>query len=147
MRNRLSMSISTPSRSPWDSDRYTSGLWRLKARHRRRDQPAHKEMGPATNCMGRPRSPRHVLSDNSIGVPFERPPQFAGRTTLNDEEYAARERANAEQIAKDQSEFPETPFAQDSASNNAPGTGWTGLPSPLVHRHSSSNRLMDESRQ
>src|SRR4029450_8111454 len=75
---------------------------------------------PPRTAWGDPDLQGTYTSDNSIGVPFERPPQFAGRTTLNDEEYAARERANAEQIAKDQSEFPETPFAQDSASNNAP---------------------------
>jgi hypothetical protein len=75
---------------------------------------------PPRTAWGDPDLQGTYTSDNSIGVPFERPPQFAGRTALNDEEYAARERANAEQIAKDQSEFPETPFAQDSASNNAP---------------------------
>jgi hypothetical protein len=75
---------------------------------------------PPRTAWGDPDLQGTYTSDNSIGVPFERPPQFAGRTTLNDEEYAARERANAEQIAKDQSEFPETSFAQDSAANNAP---------------------------
>jgi hypothetical protein len=75
---------------------------------------------PPRTAWGDPDLQGTYTSDNSIGVPFERPPQFAGRTTLNDEEYAARERTNGEQIAKDQSEFPETPFAQDSASNNAP---------------------------
>jgi hypothetical protein len=59
-------------------------------------------------------------SDNAIGVPFERPPQYAGRALLTDEEFAAREKANATQIAKDQSEHPETPFEQDTAANNAP---------------------------
>jgi hypothetical protein len=75
---------------------------------------------PPRTAWGDPDLQGTYTSDNSIGVAFERPPQFAGRTTLNDEEYAARERSNAEQIAKDQSEFPETPFAQDSAANNAP---------------------------
>ena len=75
---------------------------------------------PPRTAWGDPDLQGTYTSDNSIGVAFERPPQFAGRTTLNDEEYAVRERANAEQIAKDQSEFPETSFAQDSAANNAP---------------------------
>jgi hypothetical protein len=75
---------------------------------------------PPRTAWGDPDLQGTYTSDNSIGVAFERPPQFAGRTTLNDEEYADRERGNAEQIAKDQSEFPETPFAQDSAANNAP---------------------------
>jgi hypothetical protein len=83
-------------------------------------QKSSAKWTPPRTAWGDPDLQGTYTSDNSIGVPFERPPQFAGRTTLNDEEYAARERANAEQIAKDQSEFPETPFVQDSASNNAP---------------------------
>jgi len=59
-------------------------------------------------------------SDNSIGVPFERPPQFGDRATLNENEFEARDKANAEQIAKDNNEHPETAFEEDAASNNAP---------------------------
>jgi len=59
-------------------------------------------------------------SDNSIGVPFERPPQYAGRDQLTDAEYAEREKANAQQVAKDLSDRPEAPFAEDAAANNAP---------------------------
>ncbi len=44
-------------------------------------------------------------SDNSIGVPFERPAQFGARAELTDQEYAARVNANDEQIAKDQNPF------------------------------------------
>jgi hypothetical protein len=83
-------------------------------------QKSSAKWTPPRTAWGDPDLQGTYTSDNSIGVAFERPAQFAGRTTLNDEEYAARERANAEQIAKDQSEFPETPFAQDSAANNAP---------------------------
>src|SRR5262245_31305051 len=36
-------------------------------------------------------------SDNSIGVPFERPTQFGERAELTDEEYAAKVSANEEQ--------------------------------------------------
>jgi hypothetical protein len=82
-------------------------------------KPSAKWTPPRTP-WGDPDLQGTYTSDNSIGVPFERPPQFAGRSTLNDEEYAARERDNAEQLAKDGGEFPETTFAQDSASNNAP---------------------------
>jgi hypothetical protein len=59
-------------------------------------------------------------SDNSIGVPFERPQQYGTRATLTDEEFAAREKANAEQVAKDNSERPESKFEEDEAANNAP---------------------------
>jgi hypothetical protein len=59
-------------------------------------------------------------SDNSIGVPFERPQQFGTRATLTDEEFEAREKANAEQVAKDNNERPESKFEEDEAANNAP---------------------------
>src|SRR5512134_3211482 len=59
-------------------------------------------------------------SDNSIGVPFERPAQFGERATLTDEEYAAKVNANQEQIAKDQNPEPESEFsAEDPSAINA----------------------------
>ena len=59
-------------------------------------------------------------TDNSIGVPFERPQQFGTRATLTDEEYAQRVKGNSEQVAKDQNPLPESRFEQDTAANNAP---------------------------
>jgi hypothetical protein len=59
-------------------------------------------------------------SDNSIGVPFERPTQFGERTELTDEEYSAKVNANEEQIAKDQNPEPESEFsAEDPSAINA----------------------------
>ncbi len=59
-------------------------------------------------------------SDNSIGVPFERPMQFGERAELTDEEYAAKVDANEEQIAKDQNPQPESEFsAEDPSAINA----------------------------
>jgi hypothetical protein len=59
-------------------------------------------------------------SDNSIGVPFERPTQFGTRSELTDEEYATRAHANDEQIAKDENPLPESQFsAEDPAAINA----------------------------
>src|SRR5262247_2505421 len=59
-------------------------------------------------------------SDNSIGVPFERPAQFGERAELTDEEYAAKVSANDEQIAKDQNPEPESEFsAEDPSAINA----------------------------
>jgi hypothetical protein len=59
-------------------------------------------------------------SDNSIGVPFERPTQFGDRATLTDEEYAAKVDANEEQVAKDQNPEPESEFsAEDPSAINA----------------------------
>ena len=59
-------------------------------------------------------------SDNSIGVPLERPAQFGTRAELTDEEYAARVNANDVQIAKDQNPLPESEFsAEDPSAINA----------------------------
>jgi hypothetical protein len=59
-------------------------------------------------------------SDNSIGVPFERPAQFGERALLTDEEYEAKVNANEEQIAKDQNLKPESEFsAEDPSAINA----------------------------
>jgi hypothetical protein len=59
-------------------------------------------------------------SDNSIGVPFERPATFGTRAELTDEEYAARVNANEVQVAKDQNPQPESEFsAEDPSAINA----------------------------
>jgi hypothetical protein len=59
-------------------------------------------------------------SDNSIGVPFERPTQYGERAALTDEEYAARVNSNEEQIAKDTNPLPESDFsAEDPSAINA----------------------------
>ena len=59
-------------------------------------------------------------SDNSIGVPFERPAQYGDRAELTDEEYAAKVNANEEQLAKDQNPLPESEFsAEDPSAINA----------------------------
>src|SRR5688572_18443076 len=59
-------------------------------------------------------------SDNSIGVPFERPTQYGDRAELTDEEYAAKVDANDEQVAKDLNPLPESEFsAEDRSAINA----------------------------
>ncbi len=74
-------------------------------------------------------------TDNSIGIPFERPPQYGDRQMLTDAEFDAREKANLEQIAKDNSERPETAFEQDEAANNAP-RHWLERGTKLSHASS-----------
>jgi hypothetical protein len=59
-------------------------------------------------------------TDNSIGVPLERPKEFGTRKTLTDDEFAAREKANASQIALDEADRPESAVKKDDAPNNAP---------------------------
>jgi hypothetical protein len=83
--------------------------------------------GTAVSAQGVPRTSwgdpdlrGTYTSDNSIGVPFERPTQFGERATLTDEEYAAKVDANEAQIAKDQNPEPESEFsAEDPSAINA----------------------------
>ena len=81
---------------------------------------AQKAYTPPKTPWGEPDLRGTFTSDNFIGVPFERPPQYGDRPMLTDAEFDAREKANLEQIAKDNSERPETAFEQDEAANNAP---------------------------
>ena len=81
---------------------------------------AQKPYTPPKTPWGEPDFRGTYTSDNSIGIPFERPAQYADRRTLTDQEFAAREKANEEQVAKDLSEHPESKFEEDEAANNAP---------------------------
>jgi len=81
---------------------------------------AQKASTPPKTPWGEPDLRGTYTSDNSIGVPLERPARFGDRATLTEEEFAARDKANLEQVAKDQSEKPESTFEQDEAANNAP---------------------------
>jgi hypothetical protein len=75
---------------------------------------------PPRTAWGDPDFRGTYTSDNSIGVPFERPESFGTRAELTEEEYAARVNANEEQIAKDQNPLPESEFsAEDPSAINA----------------------------
>ena len=75
---------------------------------------------PPRTPWGDPDLQGTYTSDNSIGVPFERLPKHGTRAELDDVEYAARVRANDEQVAKDLSAAPESEFsAEDPAAINA----------------------------
>jgi len=67
-------------------------------------------------------------SDNSIGVPFERPESFGTRAELTDEEYAARVDANEEQVAKDQNPLPESEFSSEDPSAINASRHWLERP-------------------
>ena len=67
-------------------------------------------------------------SDNSIGVPFERPTQYGDRAELTDEEYAAKVDANDEQIAKDQNPLPESEFSSEDPSAINASRHWLERP-------------------
>jgi hypothetical protein len=93
---------------------------------------------PATagkTSWGEPDLRGTYTTDNSIGIPFERPTQYGDRPLLTEAEFEAREQANLEQIAKDNSERPETAFEQDEAANNAP-RHWLERGTKLSHASS-----------
>src|SRR5215510_14541978 len=83
-------------------------------------KPAAKPYAPPKTLWGEPDLRGTYTSDNSIGVPFERPAQFGTRTMLTDEEFAAKDSANNVQVAKDNHDRPESKFEEDEAANNAP---------------------------
>jgi hypothetical protein len=83
-------------------------------------KPAARPYSPPKTSWGEPDLRGTYTSDNSIGIPFERPGQYGDRVTLTDEEFDAREKANQVQVARDLAERPESKFEEDEASNNAP---------------------------
>src|SRR5690348_803625 len=83
-------------------------------------KPAAKPYAPPKTSWGEPDLRGTYTSDNSIGVPFERPMQYGERQMLTDAEFDAKEKANEEQVSKDLSERPESKFEEDEAANNAP---------------------------
>jgi hypothetical protein len=81
--------------------------------------PAHAETASRT-AWGDPDLSGTYTSDNSIGVPFERPAEYGPRAELTNEEYSARVNANDEQLAKDRNSLPESEFsAEDPSAINA----------------------------
>jgi hypothetical protein len=96
------------------------GLVAMTAALAAQTKPAAKPYAPPKTPWGDPDLRGTYTSDNSIGVPFERPQQFGTRAMLTDEEFAARDKSNDEQVAKDNSERPESKFEEDEAANNAP---------------------------
>jgi hypothetical protein len=88
---------------------------------------AAQEEAPRT-AWGDPDLSGTYTSDNSIGVPLERPAQFGTRAELTDEEYAARVNANEVQIAKDQNPLPESEFSAEDASAINASRHWLERP-------------------
>jgi hypothetical protein len=98
-------------------------------------KPAAKTYTPPKTAWGDPDLRGTYTSDNSIGVPFERPAQYGDRQMLTDAEFAAKEKANLEQVAKDNGERPESTFEEDEAANNAP-RHWLERGTKLSHASS-----------
>jgi hypothetical protein len=82
--------------------------------------PAVKAAQAPRTAWGDPDLRGTYTSDNSIGVPFQRPPQFGTREYLNADEYVTRVNANEVQVEKDLNALPESKFsADDPAAINA----------------------------
>ena len=88
---------------------------------------AAQEAAPRT-AWGDPDLSGTYTSDNSIGVPLERPAQFDTRVELTDEEYDARVNANEVQIAKDQNPLPESEFSEEDPSAINASRHWLERP-------------------
>ena len=88
---------------------------------------AAQEEAPRT-AWGDPDLSGTYTSDNSIGVPLERPTQLGTRAELTDEEYAARVNANEVQIAKDQNPLPESEFSTEDPSAINASRHWLERP-------------------
>jgi hypothetical protein len=92
-------------------------------------------VGAVGNAQEVPRTPwgdpdlqGTYTSDNSIGVPFERPTQFGERAELTDEEYAAKVSSNDEQVAKDTNPLPESEFSSEDPSAINASRHWLERP-------------------
>ncbi len=83
--------------------------------------------GPRTS-WGDPDLQGTYTSDNSIGVPFERPKELGTRSTLTQEEYEKRFAANEEQVAKDNNPLPESEFSPDNPADINASRHWLERP-------------------
>ncbi len=81
-------------------------------------RPALAAQAPRT-AWGDPDLQGTYTSDNSIGVPFERPEPFGTRSRLTDDEYAERVKGNQEQLAKDLAARPRASSRRDPSAINA----------------------------
>ena len=74
-------------------------------------------------------------TDDELGVPFERPEQFAGRATVTDEEFAQRLSQSRQQAEADAEEV-----VVPRSGGGAEGGGGTGPPSHWIERGKPSRR-------
>ena len=96
---------------------------------------AAKAWTPPRTPWGDPDLQGIFTTDDELGVPFERPEQFAGRETITDEEFAQRE-AQARRLAEADSEE----FVVPRAGAGPEGGGGTGPPSHWIERGKPSKR-------
>ena len=95
----------------------------------------HKTWTPLRTPWGDPDIHGLFTTDDELGVPFERPEQFAGRKLVTDEEFAQR-RTQAER----QAETDREEFVVPRAGGGPEGGGATGPPAHWIERGKPSRR-------
>ena len=90
-------------------------------------KPEARKWTPPRTPWGDPDVSGYFTNKDEQGVPFERPAEFAGRLTITDEEFAARETRLRQQLQTDNAEF-------DAATADTRNAGAVGSPtSPPPH--------------
>ena len=96
---------------------------------------ARKAWTPPRTAWGDPDIAGLFTTDDELGVPFERPDQFAGRELVTEEEFAQR----AAQIQR-QNEADSEEFIAPRAATAPEGAGGTGPPNHWLERGKPSRR-------
>ena len=85
-----------------------------------------KAWTPARTPWGDPDLQGYFTNKDEQGIPMERAPEFAGRTTVSDEEFAAREEQLRRQLLTDSAEFD----LANADTSNAGAVGSATSPPP-----------------
>src|SRR5262249_18652851 len=88
--------------------------------------PAKSAWVPHRTPWGDPDLQGYFTNKDEQGVPLERPAEFAGRATVSDEEFAARQTQAQKQLATDNAEFD----ASTADTTNAGAVGSATSPPP-----------------
>jgi hypothetical protein len=88
--------------------------------------PAKSAWVPHRTPWGDPDLQGNFTNKDEQGIPFERPAEFAGRTTISDAEFAARESDARKQLATDNAEFDQ----EHADTSNAGAVGSATSPPP-----------------
>ncbi|MEO8258258.1 MAG: hypothetical protein ABI868_13000 [Acidobacteriota bacterium] len=95
---------------------------------------ARKSWTPPRTPWGDPDVSGYFTNKDEQNVPFERPAEFAGRQTITDEEFAAREERLRQQLRTDNAEFdPATADIRNAGavgSPTSPPPHWLDRPKP-----------------
>src|SRR5437867_7756523 len=113
----------------------TAARTKPSAKDERTSPPPQRAWTPPRTPWGDPDIQGIFTTDDELGVPFERPEQFAGREIVTDEEFAQREE-QAKRLAEGDAEE----FVAPRAGPAPEGGGGTGPPSHWIERGKPSKR-------